>query len=224
LPESRAADLGQRSARWLAELQRCAFDVPSVTPLELDQAAAFSDSILARQTSWPDPTLAGHALATKAAIDVATTPIAREAISEERNCNFQIEATWNSLLLTSLLAPLRAMATHGWARSLDSEEAILKAIRTTHALTGFGPRAILQLPGIQRHLENNFWPGLEAGTESLGAMQGEAGFDLLQHACAWKQASGSVDFEALLPSQEPTLQPLPILHWGLSKPVMGFGI
>ncbi len=196
LPASHLLEVNFAHSRWLDRLSARISFSPVCSPLALAKSPSFADIYLERQSVWPDPDLARLAQEAKIAIDSASTPIAREAITEDCRTRFQIESTRNSLLLSSLIAPLRAIATHGWMRDDQSQAAISKASHTVFALTGYRPEEIAQLPRVKHHLEHNLWPRLEMDNEGLGAMQGEAGFDLLQHALAWQEVGGRVAFFA----------------------------
>ena len=224
LPNDRSSEFDRAHSRWVCRLRSGTGVAYTAKPLELIQAPGFADIYLERQAVWVDPVLARHANVTKLAMQSATTTIAREAIAEDRSLNFQIEATWNSLLLSTLFAPFRAIATHGCCRDSESQEAMVRAIQFAFSLTGCGPRAIAQIPLVERHLAHNFWPRLDNGEVSDGAFQGEAGFDLLQHAIAWQQVSGRVHFEEFMSALELPSEPAPILYWGNHRVLMSFGI
>lgn len=194
LPASHLAEADLAHSHWVARLSPRVSYSPHCSPLDLAKASSFADVYLDRQSVWPDPELARLAWEAKTAIDAASTPIAREAITEDCRTRFQIEATRNSLLLSTLLAPLRAIATHGWMQDDQSHAAITKANQTVFALTGLRPPAIAQLPRVKQHLEQNFWPRMAMGNQDLGAMHGEAGFDLLRHGLAWQEVAGCVAF------------------------------
>jgi hypothetical protein len=220
LPSSRevpVADISGPKAEWLSQLHHCNAKWPSVEPLPLEPMPGGADF----PRHWPDANLARHADATQAAIAQAATAIAREGISVERSLDFQMEAVWNQLLLASLLAPLRAAVFHELAPDGESEAGLTRAIQTTHALTGFGPRSLLGLPRVKDFLEHNFKSRLQMGLEGFGAMHGEAGFDLIQHALALNPQGGKVDFEKLLPAEEPACVDWPILHRGVAARLKG---
>ncbi len=218
------ADFEVAHSRWVARLRGGGAVRRPVAPLEVLEVPCIADIYLDRQAVWADPVLARHAGQTKRAIQSATTAIGREAVAEDRNLNFQIEASWNSLLLSTLLAPYCAIATHGCLRDAESHAAILQAMRCTHSLVGCGARDIATIPLVARHLENNFWPRLRAGETFAGALQGEAGLDLLQQSLAWQQLPGRVSFEEFIPAIEVPAQPAPIQYWGRQLPLMGLGL
>lgn len=197
------ADFELAQSRWISRLRGGGGLRRPVARLELVETPCMAEAYIERQSIWPDPVLARHARQTRLAMQSAATTIAREAIAEDRNLNFQIEATWNSLLLSTLLAPFRAIAM----RERNGNE-------TVHSLTGCRPRAIAKIPIVKRHLERNFWPRLAKDEELIGAMLGEAGADLLQHALTWQREAGPVDFEPFLPEEEDSSQPLPVQYWG----------
>ena len=167
LPSDRSSEFGLAHSRWVSRLRSGAAVWHLAKPLELIQAPCVADIYLERQAIWVDPLLARHAKVTKLAMQSATTTISREAIAEDRSLSFQIEATWNSLLLSTLLAPFRAIATHGCSRDAESQDAMVRAIQCAFSLTGCGPRAIAQIPFVERHLAHNFWPRLGNGDRVL---------------------------------------------------------
>ncbi len=224
LPSDRSSEFGLAHSRWVSRLKSGTGVSYTAKPLELIQSPGFADIYLERQAIWVDPVLARHAELTKLAMQSATTAIAREAIAEDRSLNFQIEATWNSLLLSTLFAPFRATATHGCLKDAESQEAMVRAIQCAYSLSGYGPSAIAKIPIVECYLAHNFWPRLGNSEASIGALQGEAGFDLLQHAIAWKQVSGRVHFEGFTPALELLSEPKPIHYWGAHSALMSFGI
>lgn len=167
---------------------------PDAEPLESPRTTTVSDLYIERQSEWPDEFLAAHWHETRDALLAARSPIAQEAVATERDELFSIESTRHQLYLSALLAPLRAIANNGWERTDESREGLEKAVDTTRALTGMTPVQILASPRIRHFLAHNLEPRLEQGTEGFGALAGEAGFDLLRHACTWLAVAGTIDF------------------------------
>ncbi len=224
LPEDLGDDLEYARSRWISTLKNGPVVGHKAKPLALAEAPCFADIYLERQAIWEDPVLARHAAQTKQSIQSATTTIAREGISEDRSLNFQIEASWNSLLLSTLFAPFCAIAAHGCWQDSKSREAMAGAFQCVHSLTGYGPKAISKMPLVTRHLEGNFWPGLDRGETAMGALYGEAGFDLLQQALAWQKISSQVQFEDFMPAPEFTPERAYIQHWGKNLELSSFGL
>ena len=116
----------------------------------------------------------------------ARSPIAQYAVATDWESRFSVEGASNMLLLTTLLAPLRAIANHGWEQTEESLAGIHKANSTVQALTGYTPEEIPALPRVQHFLVHNLQPRLEQGMEGFGAFAGEAGFDFVRHAALWQ--------------------------------------
>jgi hypothetical protein len=169
---------------------------PDATPLEAPADTTIADSYLRRQLEWPDAFLSAHWHSTKDAVRSAASPIAQAAVAADRDALFQIESARNHLEFSAFLAPLRAQANHGWEQTDQSREGFEKALATSRALTGLSYQQILESPRTQHFLEHNIRPRLEHGCEGFGAMQGEAGFDLLRHCYPLQAVRGSVDFYA----------------------------
>jgi hypothetical protein len=161
------------SREWLAKLLHYEGDWPTPPPLPLAPVQTMADQILAHQLLWPDPVLAQHAQQTCDLLSAASSPIAREAIAEDRALQFEITALANRLQLSAWLAPFTAPHPHREA-----------AIATARALSGLEPAAILALPRIQNFLNNNLNRWLHASEEFQGSLQGDAGLELLQQALA----------------------------------------
>ena len=159
---------------------------PDAEPLEAPPDTTLADIYLERQREWPDEFLAAFWQAARDAARAAHSPIAQYAIASDCEARFSIEGTSNMLLLTALLAPLRAIANHGWEQTEESRAGIEKANVAVHALTGHTPEEIVALPRVEHFLVHNLRPRLEQGTEGFGALAGEAGFDFLRHAFAWQ--------------------------------------
>ena len=161
------------SREWLAKLLPYKGDWPTPPPLPLAPVQTMADQILAHQLLWPDPVLAQHARQTCDLLAAASSPIAREAIAEDRALQFEITALANRLQLSAWLAPLTAPPPHREA-----------SIATVRALSGLEPAEILALPRIQNFLSNNLNRWLHSSEEFQGSMQGDAGLELLQQARA----------------------------------------
>lgn len=168
---------------------------PDAEPLDAPPDTSLADVFLERQQVWPDEALAAHWQETREAMLVACSPIAQYAVASDREALFSIESTRNMLSLNGLLAPLRAIANHGWEQSEESLAGVEKAAATTLALTGYTPEQIFSLPRVWHFIVNNLEPRLSEGTEGFGAMAGEGGFDFVRHALIWQEVKGSIDFD-----------------------------
>jgi hypothetical protein len=168
---------------------------PDAEPLDARPDTSLADAFLERQQVWPDEALAAHWQETRDAMLAARSPIAQYAVASDREALFSIESTRHMLWLNGMLAPLRAIANQGWEESEDSRAGVEKAEATIHALTGYTPAEIFNLPRIWHFVVNNLEPRLNEGTEGFGAMAGEGGFDLVRHARIWLEAKGAIDFD-----------------------------
>lgn len=176
-----------------AVVQWGAVSWPEVEPLDVPPPVSLAGAYIDRQALWPHPLLADHWRETQRQLAEACSPIARYAVAGQREALWNIESARHTLEWAILLAPLRAIANHGWQREESSRAAIDKALATLHAFTGHTLATLLSSPQIQSFLDNNLFPHLANPTE-LGAMDGEAGFDLLRHARLWRDAGGVVEF------------------------------
>lgn len=200
-------------ARWKAGLQNMSVEWPAAVPLEMPASHGMEETFLERQKIWPDPLLARHWLESRDAITSATTPIGLEAICEERQSRFRIEAIWNTLWLSGLLAPMLAAIGNAKLKDRESAAALIKASATTRALSGLGPKALLSLPRLQYFIRHNLLPNLSGSPDSLGALSGEAGFDLLRELRNGHDAADQLDFAALVPQADPPAHPQPVYYW-----------
>ena len=157
-------------------------DWPNAEPLEAPADTSLAEIYLARQNEWPDEFLAVFWQTAREEMLAARSPIAQYAVAMNHEAHFSVEGTANMLWVTALLAPLRAIANHGWEQSDDSLGGIEKANATVQMLTGYTPEEIVAFPRVQHFLEHNLQPRLEHGTEGFGALAGEAGFDFVRHA------------------------------------------
>ena len=199
--------------RWKAGLQNMSVEWPAAVPLEMPASHVMTETFLERQKIWPDPLMARHWLESRDAITSATTPIGLEAICEERQLRFRIEAIWNTLWLSGLLAPLRAAICNAKLKDRESAAALIKASATMYGLSGLGPKALLSLPRLQSFIRHNLWPNLSGSLDSLGALSGEAGFDLLRELRNWDRAADPIDFSTLVAQADPPAQPQPVYYW-----------
>lgn len=199
---------------WVSELRRFGGVWPQVTPLELP-ALPESNVWQERQGVWRSATLAHHAAVTERLMARAATAISREAISTERSMDFGIEAAWSRLLMSSLLAPLRAAMEDALLGLPESRAALAHAVDALEALVGCGPRTLLRLPAVVTFLECN----LNAGQDGLGALQGEAGTDLPRLVAELRMQEKWIDVEGWFADEDPGLEALPVLYRGDELPL-----
>ena len=222
MPADPSAILDSASDRWQARLEGGSLICPNAHPIEMPAAHSLAEKYLERQQLWPDALIARHWAEARDAIASATTYVGLEAICEDMEARFRMEAIWNTLWLSGLLAPLRAAATHAWMKDRESAGALEKAAATSYRLIGLGPGALLALPRVQHFITHNLTPNLTGSVDSLGAQSGEAGFDLLREAGMWHSFGNPIDFAAVLTQPDPPLQSQPVFYWNRILSQSGF--
>jgi hypothetical protein len=186
---------------------------------------------LARAGFWPDPLVEHHWRSFLAALDEAATAGEVELISEYWAACFAIEAGWNAALLATLLGPLRAACLWGANPEERYRDGLRRAALAAHELVGLGPRALLRNPRVAAFVARVLQPMTTRDRGAFGAAAGEAGFDALLAARAWRataRARGEPDpgdaagLQAALQSlfdragiDEPEPKPLPLTLWGV---------
>ena len=129
--------------------------------------------------------------------------------------DFGVEAVWSRLLMSSLLAPLRAAMEDELFGLPASAEARVRAVEELRGLVGLGPRALLQMPAVVTFLQGN----LNVSQDGLGALQGEAGLDLLRLVAELRASKRWVDIDGLFGGAEAEPQPLPVIRRGVEMPL-----
>jgi len=168
---------------------------PDAEPLDAVPDTTLADLYLERQRVWPDEGLDAFWREARNAALPVRSPVAQYAVACDCEARFSIELARNMLHLNGMLAPLRAIANHGWEETEESRSGIEKAAETAIALTGYTPAEIFALPRVWHFIVNNLEPRLNEGMDGFGAMAGEGGFDLVRHARMWLEAKGSIDFD-----------------------------
>jgi hypothetical protein len=200
------AALADAQARWCAGLERTpaatpdpGLATPSGTVVVVADAAtarraaaplrAEAEARLARAGFWPDPLVEHHWRALLAALDEAVTAAEVELISEYSAACFAIEAGWNAALLATLFGPLRAACL--WEASPEERyrDGLRRAALAAYELVGLGPRALLQSPRVADFVARVLTPMSTSDPGAFGAAAGEAGFDTLLAARAWRAAA-----------------------------------
>lgn len=206
-------DVARARRDWWARLGTAApaeFPELAVPPAVGDAARAAaaplrarSEAALARQAVWPDPLVERHHRALIDALDAAGTRTEVALAAAYADACLAIEADWNALLHAPLVAPLRA-------RCGGADPA--RADPLARALLGVDPLTLRRTAGL---LARTAVLAREPEV-TLGAEQGEAGFELLADLRAHLEAGGSVpavprateDFPFDLP-ERPVLSPEP---------------
>jgi hypothetical protein len=169
------------------EVQRCAIESGLLTELAaaplLDRLAA----IETRQARWPQPLLAAHARALRAALAQAGTSTEVEWVSTHAEACLAIEADWQLLFLAAQSAPLVA-ALNAAISPADAERGLRGASAISRHLLGQAPAATLRSPPVQAHLQALAQidrPGQAPDMEDALVWRGEAGNGLLPLLRAW---------------------------------------
>jgi hypothetical protein len=194
--------------------------VPDTAETAAAPLLARAAEALERQAFWPDPLTEHHWTALRADLRAARTSAEVELIAFHAAACLAVEGDWNLLLLGGLLAPLRAALEHDLEPGPERAAAARRAARSTRALTGLGPRALLDHPRVAFHVERVVIPLAARDPGPLGADEGEAGFDLVTVARGWQALSGAVPDAAGLTGAldrarvpEPPSAPLPVRLW-----------
>ena len=179
--------------------------------------------------AWPEPLLQAHVAGTGARLQACRNRLQVLQLSTWASACLALESDWQQLLVTACTLPLRAAAGvvvlgEALRPGLD------KAVQVAHALTGCGPRALLQHGEMQRRLQLHVAPRLDGRRGERPAGPGEAGADLLSPLAGWlamQVAQTGADVASLcrdLPAalvanldklgvDEPATQPLSIELW-----------
>ncbi len=214
IPEDPGAAMAAAESAWRQRMGSYEVAWPEVEPWPVMIAMPMVEEYARRQREWPDDLVARHWEETGRVLKRAGTAIALYALAEEREARWKVDATWNGLCFSAVLAPLRAAATVGCFGSGIAGEGLVAAAATVYDLIGYGPRALLELPRVKHFMERNLRPRLTGGCEGFGAWRGEPGFDLLRHAMGWWAASGALEWEQVLPADERGVAAVPLERWG----------
>ena len=210
LAEARSTPRAMREAAHRA--LACGADAPDVIALQcrliearipaiLAAAARLPelDAIDARQALWPEPLLARHARSLRAALAAAHTVTEVELVSLHAEACLAIEADWNRLLMTSLLAPLQAAAMVA-VFGAQAEVGLQRAASVSHELLGLGPRALLRSPALAEFLSQRLLPAVDEAGEH-GSWNGEAGRELLAPLRGWMAMRSAAGISSTDPRQ-----------------------
>lgn len=199
--EALEAGSGQEAATRLAAGGRLA-------DLAAAPQRARAEEALERQAVWPDPLIAHHWRALLDDLDGARTATEVELVVAHAGACFAIERDWNTLVLETLLGPLRA-AFAGAAGP---------AVALSRQLTGIGGARLLALPRVRGYLGAALEPLAARPPEALGAFDGEAGFDVIVAARTHLAEGGDPDLRGVLRERlgaagETPAQP--VVLWGV---------
>lgn len=214
IPEDPGPAMAAAEEKWRERMGSYEVAWPEVGPWPVMIAMPMVEEYARRQQQWPDGLVARHWEESGRVLSAAGTAIAFEALAQEREARWKVDATWNGLCLSAVLAPLRAAATVGCFGAGIAGEGLMAAAATVHSLVGYGPRALLELPRVRDFMERNLRPRLTGGCEGLGAWRGEPGFDLVRHATGWWAASGALDWDQVMEDDKLAPAVVPLVRWG----------
>ena len=140
---------------------------------------------LARQLVWPDPLVERHQRSVLENLRHARTATEVDLVAAHASACFSVEADWNVLYLASLFGPLRAACTLGSEDSGDVRASLQQAAEVTYRLLGLAPRSLLAAPRVADFIDRILVPLAARESLSVGAFQGEGGFDFLGEARMW---------------------------------------
>ncbi|MCX6608274.1 MAG: hypothetical protein NTV52_32440 [Acidobacteria bacterium] len=214
IPEDPGSAMAAAEARWRERMGSHEVAWPEAEPWPVTIAMPMVEEYARRQREWPDGLVARHWEETGGILAGAGTEIALYALAQEREARWKVDATWNGLCMSAVLAPLRAAATVGGFGEEMAGEGLRAASATVYDLIGYGPRALLELPRVKDFLERNLAPRLTGGCEGFGAWRGEPGFDLVRHATGWLAASGALDWGQVMGDDKKAPAAVPPVRWG----------
>ncbi len=214
IPEDPAVAMAGAEVAWRERMGSYMVTWPAAEPWPVMIAMPMVEEYARRQREWPDDLVARHWEETGRSLERAGTTIALSALAAEREARWKVDATWNGLCLSAVLAPPRAAATVGCFGEEMAGEGLVEAGATVYGLIGYGPRALLELPRVKDFMERNLGPRLAGGCEGFGAWRGEAGFDFVRHAMGWWAASGAMDWDQVMGDDKLASSAVPLERWG----------
>jgi hypothetical protein len=203
-------------------------------PVTQALARQLHDLQAAAQGAWPEPLLHFHVADTAARLQACRNPLQVLQLSTWASACLALESDWQQLLVTACTLVVRAAV--GVVVLGDAlRPGLDKAVQVAHALTGCGPRALLQHADMQRRLRQHLAPRLDGRQGERPVGPGEAGADLLAPLAGWlamqvalKGADAAVlcrDLPSALAAtldqlgvDEPAAQPVSVELWGRSLP------
>jgi hypothetical protein len=146
---------------------------------------AHAEDGLARQLVWPDPLVERHQRSVLENLRRARTATEVDLVAAHAGACLSVEADWNVLYLASLFGPLRAACTLGSEDSGAVRANLQRAAEATYRLLGLTPRSLLAAPRVADFIDRILVPLALRESLSVGAFQGEGGFDFLGEARMW---------------------------------------
>jgi hypothetical protein len=216
------------------DVQRCAVESGLLAELAAAPLRVQLAEIEKRQAVWPQPLLAAHARALRAALPLAGTATEVELLSTHADACLDIEADWQSLFFAAQLAPLGAALNFAISPA-DAARGLRGASAISRNLLGQAPAATLQGALVQSLVQalvhrHGIGSTTERASEAV-AWHGEAGHALLPLLRAWSAVAASrsaavpQDFAGLLAALQqvaglcldptPAAAPVAVRLWGV---------
>ena len=167
------------------EVQLRAVESGLLTELAAAPLRCRLDAIEQRQAEWPQPLLAAHARALRAALPQAGTATEVELLSAHADACLDVEADWQSLFFAAQMGPLRAALNFGISPA-EATRGLRGASAISRNLLGLAPAATLQGALVQALLQNHMLDGASCAGSDAVAWGGEAGHELLPLLRAWQ--------------------------------------
>jgi hypothetical protein len=172
------------------DVQRRAVESGLLTELAAAPLRLRLDEIERRQSAWPQPLLAAHARALRAALSQAGTATEVELLSTHADACLDIEADWQTLFFAAQLAPLRAALN--FAISPDEAGRGLRgASAIGRGLLGQAAAATLQGDLVQAVVRDHLADGAPDPGSDAVALRGEDGHGLLPLVRAWRAVAAA---------------------------------
>ncbi len=172
------------------EVQRRAIESGLLTDMAVAPLRARLDEIEQRQADWPQPLLAAHARALRAALPQAGTATEVELLSVHADACLEVEADWQSLFFAAQLAPLRAALNFAISPA-EAGRGLRGAAVISRGLLGQAPAATLQAGLVQAFVHDQLAGDAEQPGGDAVAWRGEVGHELLPLLRAWRAVAAS---------------------------------
>ena len=172
------------------DVQRRAVESGLMTELAAAPLRCRLDEIEQRQADWPQPLLAAHARALRAALPQAGTDTEVELLSAHADACLDVEADWQSLFFAAQLGPLRAALNFAISPA-EAGRGLRGASAISRSLLGQAPAATLQGGLVQAFVHDHLAGDAEHPGGDAVAWRGEVGHALLPLLRAWRAVAAS---------------------------------
>jgi hypothetical protein len=172
------------------DVQRCAIESGLLTELTAAPLRVRLAEIEERQGEWPQPLLAAHTRALRAALSQADTATEVELLSTHADACLAIESDWQCVFLAAQGAPLVAALNFAISPA-ESARGLRGAAAISRNLLGQAPAVALQTPLVQAAMQHGLIDGGPDVNGDAAAWQGETGHGLLPLLNAWHSVAAS---------------------------------